>query len=144
MMWCCTLALNGILPAGLGETSFINHGIEHSLSAIYDIPHGAGLAIVTPAWFEWKRARGLEPRLARFAREVFRVNEPQDSKAAIICVDRFRQWCAGMGVPVRLSQMNIPSEGIPEIAANAMGLFKLWGIEGYSQKNIEEILTLAK
>ena len=52
-MWAATLALNGLTPAGIGASSFPNHMIEHALSAIYNIPHGAGLSIVMPAWMKW-------------------------------------------------------------------------------------------
>ncbi|MFA6499361.1 MAG: iron-containing alcohol dehydrogenase, partial [Desulfurivibrionaceae bacterium] len=47
-MWTATLALNGLTPAGIGAYTFPNHMIEHALSAIYNIPHGAGLSIVMP------------------------------------------------------------------------------------------------
>ena len=46
LMWTATLALNGLTAAGLGRVGFPMHMIEHSLSALYDVPHGAGLAVV--------------------------------------------------------------------------------------------------
>ena len=144
MMWSCTLALNGILSSGLGETVFINHAMEHSLSAIYDIPHGAGLAIVMCGWFEWKRTRGLEERLARFGRAVFCVTDKNDAKAARQCVAEFSDWCSGMKVPVTFSQAGIPFKDIPSIAENIMGNLAAWGVDEYSRKDIEEILNLAK
>jgi alcohol dehydrogenase YqhD (iron-dependent ADH family) len=46
LLWTATLALNGLTAAGLGRVGFPMHLIEHSLSALYDVPHGAGLAVV--------------------------------------------------------------------------------------------------
>ncbi|MDY0133244.1 MAG: iron-containing alcohol dehydrogenase [Desulforegulaceae bacterium] len=54
MMWASTLALNGLTALGAGPKKFPMHMIEHSLSAIYDIAHGEGLAIVGPAWMKYK------------------------------------------------------------------------------------------
>lgn len=50
IMWASTLALNGILTAGIGRYRFENHMIGHGLSAYYNTPHGASLSIVIPAW----------------------------------------------------------------------------------------------
>ena len=57
LMWCATMALNGWTAAGLGMVGFPMHMIEHSMSALYDVPHGAGLSVVIPAWMHWAAAR---------------------------------------------------------------------------------------
>ena len=54
-MWTATLALNGLTAAGLGRVGFPMHLIEHSLSALYDVPHGAGLAVVMLGWLRAHR-----------------------------------------------------------------------------------------
>ncbi|MCX5782933.1 MAG: iron-containing alcohol dehydrogenase [Elusimicrobia bacterium] len=61
MMWSSTLALNGMIRAGAGPSNFINHLIEHSVSALYDVTHGGGLAVVMPAWLEnfWRARRKI-------------------------------------------------------------------------------------
>ncbi len=53
MMWATTWAFNGLTSAGMGMISLPVHMIEHSLSAIYDIAHGAGLSIVLPGWMRY-------------------------------------------------------------------------------------------
>ena len=58
IMWSATLALNGLQSLGYKNTEFINHAIEHSLSAIYNIPHGAGLSIVIPAYLKFNLQKG--------------------------------------------------------------------------------------
>ncbi|HAT72090.1 MAG TPA: NADH-dependent alcohol dehydrogenase [Elusimicrobia bacterium] len=136
MMWSATLALNGLAACGYGGTSFINHAIEHSLSALYDIAHGAGLAIVMPAWFKHHLAADGPARLEKFGAAVFGV------KTAAETIQSFEDFFKKAGAPVRLSEANIPTSDIPRIAANAMGLIRQWGMP-QEQSEIEKILRMA-
>lgn len=136
-MWAATLALNGLTSAGLGPFGFPNHMIEHSLSALYNIPHGAGLSIVMPAWMKWYKDKNPS-QFERFAKEVF------DLKTADEGIDALEKWFVSIRSPVRLIEEDIPVEDIDTIAENAEGLAKLWGIaETYTKKTITEILQLA-
>jgi hypothetical protein len=136
-MWTATLALNGLTPAGIGEYNFPNHMIEHAMSAIYNIPHGAGLSIVMPAWMKWYAAKNPS-QFQRFAQEIFGL----DSGAAGIAA--LEQWFVTINAPVRLGEVKIPAADIEAIAENAEGLARQWGIgELYTQKTIAEILRLA-
>jgi len=136
-MWTATLALNGLTPAGIGEYSFPNHMIEHALSAIYNIPHGAGLSIVMPAWMKWYLPKNPS-QFARFAKEIFGL----DSGAAGIAA--LEQWFVRIKSPVRLGEVGIAATDIGAIAENAEGLARQWGIVGlYPKKTITEILRLA-
>jgi alcohol dehydrogenase YqhD (iron-dependent ADH family) len=136
-MWTATLALNGLTPAGVGEYGFPNHMIEHSLSAIYNIAHGAGLSIVIPAWMRWYSSQN-PTQFERFAKEVF---DKDTGEQGII---ELENWFASINSPTRLSHVNIPAEDIDRIAANASGLAALWGLgEIYTQETITEILNLA-
>jgi len=137
-MWTATLALNGLTPAGIGECSFPNHMIEHALSAIYNIPHGAGLSIVMPAWMKWYLPKNPS-QFERFAGEIFGL----DSGAAGI--EALEQWFAAIKSPVRLHEVNIPATDIESIAVNAEGLARQWGIgEVYPRETIAEILRQAE
>ncbi|MFH1215751.1 MAG: iron-containing alcohol dehydrogenase [Pseudomonadota bacterium] len=136
-MWAATLALNGLTTAGLDEYNFPNHMIEHALSALYNIAHGAGLAIVIPAWMKWYCSR-CPDRFERFSREVFELDGVESGIAAL------ESWFAAIGAPTRLSHAGIAAEDIDQIADNAFGLATQWGIAGiYPQKAIAEILRLA-
>ena len=137
LMWAATLALNGLTPAGVGSYTFPNHMIEHALSALYNIAHGAGLSIVMPAWMAWYRPRN-PAQFDRFAREIFKL---EDGAAGIAALKR---WFAELGSPVTLAEAGIPADDIEKIAANAHGLAKRWGIgELYPPATIAEILRLA-
>lgn len=136
MMWSATLALNGLATCGYGPMSFINHAIEHSLSALYDIAHGAGLAIVMPAWFRHHLETAGPARLEKFGAAVF------GAKTAEETILRFEEFFRAAGAPVRLPEAGIPAADIPAIAANAMGLIRLWGMK-HEQPEIEKILRNA-
>ncbi len=137
-MWAASLALNGLPVAGIGSFNYPNHMIEHALSALYDIPHGAGLAIVIPAWMQWYRPRRPE-QFERFARHIFNA---ANGEAA---VTGLRDWFQKIGAPVTLAGAGIPATDISKIAENAAALGKLWGMgEEYPAAVIAEILHLAR
>ncbi|MDD5210462.1 MAG: iron-containing alcohol dehydrogenase [Elusimicrobiales bacterium] len=137
MMWSATLALNGLATCGYGGMNFINHAIEHALSALYDIAHGAGLAIVMPAWFRHHLETAGPARLEKFGAAVF------GTKTAEEAITAFEDFFRKTGAPVRLSEAKIPAADIPRIAANAMGLIRMWGMK-HEQPEIEKILNKAK
>ncbi len=136
MMWSATLALNGLAGCGYSGTSFPNHVIEHSLSALYDIAHGAGLAIVMPAWFKYHLEKSGPERFEKFGAAVFGV------KGAEAAIKAFEDFFRKAGAPVRLSEAHIPAADIPRIAENAMGLITMWGMS-LKQAEVEEILKRA-
>ena len=136
MMWSATLALNGLASCGYGGTQFINHAIEHSLSALYDIAHGAGLAIVMPAWFRQHLEKDGPARLEKFGRAVF------GAKGADKTIAAFENFFKEAGAPVRLKQAGIPAADIPKIADNAVGLIKMWGLP-QTKADVEDILQRA-
>jgi alcohol dehydrogenase YqhD (iron-dependent ADH family) len=136
-MWGATLALNGLTPAGIGTYSFPNHMIEHSLSAIYNIPHGAGLAIVMPAWMRWFVLRNPQ-KFERFAHQVFGLRTAAEGISAL------ERWFVAIKAPTRLEHVGIPSGDIEKIATNAAALAVAWSIsETYTQEAIADILRLA-
>ncbi|KAF0125427.1 MAG: Fe-dependent oxidoreductase alcohol dehydrogenase [Elusimicrobia bacterium] len=136
MMWSATLALNGLPTCGYGGMTFINHAIEHSLSALYDIAHGAGLAIVLPAWFRHHLETEGPRRLDKFGRAVFGTTKAE------ACVNAFEDFFREAGAPLRLSEVKIPASDVPRIAENAMMLIRMWGLR-HEQPEIEKILRLA-
>lgn len=136
-MWTATLALNGLTPAGVGDCGFPNHMIEHSLSALYNIAHGAGLAIVIPAWMRWYMSHNPS-QFKRFAGEIFDL---QDASAGI---DKLEEWFRAIDCPTRLGDVDVSGDDIPLIADNANRLAKIWGLDNlYTQKTITEILQQA-
>lgn len=138
LMWTATLALNGLTGAGVGRAGFPMHLIEHSLSALYDVPHGAGLSVVIPGWLRW-RARSDTRRLEQLGERVFGIS---GADAAAETIARLEQWFARVSSPIRLGQLGIQASDIPAIAANAVKLARVWRLDAYTPEVIAEILGL--
>lgn len=134
LMWAATLALNGLTPAGIGAYAFPNHAIEHALSALFDVPHGAGLAVVIPAWMRWHRVQN-PAQYTRFGREIFGV---ENAEAAIAALEA---WFRAIGAPTRLRELGIDAAQIPAIADNAARLCADWRLPQYTKAVVTEILT---
>jgi len=135
--WVAIQALNGLTPAGTDGGSFPNHMIEHSLSAIYNVAHGAGLGVVIPAWMKWYESKN-PVQFKRFAKEIF--NEDDSTKG----IEKLEEWFTKIGAPTTLEAAGIPRSGIQELAINANELACVWGIgELYSKDTIVEILEKA-
>jgi alcohol dehydrogenase YqhD (iron-dependent ADH family) len=143
MMWAASLALNGLTTAGIGLYGFPNHMIAHSLSALYDIPHGAGLSIVMPGWMQYC-ARQDPTKFAQFAQRVFALCEESPAEAATAGIEILRQWFNKIGSPTTLSAVNIAPGDIDGIAANATMLAGKWRLKTYTKEVIAEILRLCR
>ena len=143
IMWGSVFGFNGITTAGMGHSPFPAHMIEHALSALYDIAHGAGLSLVLPAWMFWAREEKKD-RLARFAREVFGVKNSDNLQAAREGAERLKSWFASIGAPVTLKDAKIPESDIEKIADNALNNAQMWGMTNYTKEVITEILSKAK
>jgi len=142
LMWSATLALNGLTAAGLGKVAFPMHMIEHSLSALYDIPHGAGLAVVIPGWLRYQAETGAA-KLAQFGRRLFPDRKTGTKDWAMHGIERLTAWFVKMGCPIRLKDIEVQIEDIPVIAENALALGKIWRMPEYTRETIETILQLA-
>lgn len=136
-MWAATQALNGSTTAGTNATRFPNHMIEHSLSALFDIAHGAGLAIIIPAWMQWYKKHN-KAQFKRFAEEIFKKESPKEG------IEALKKWFEKIGAPVSLKQAGIDKKEIPAIAQNAAQTAIFWGMsDEYTQESIEAILENA-
>ena len=132
-----TWALNGLTMLGSGGYSFPNHMIEHSLSAIYDVPHGAGLAVVLLAWMKWSKNDNKEI-FERFAKEIFSLTSAEDG------IKELESWFKKITVPINLEELEIEKKDIFNISQNAFLTSTKWGIaEKYSVNVIRDILDYA-
>ncbi len=136
LMWASSLALCGITFSGAGPLALPCHMIEHSLSALYDMAHGEGLAIVMPGWMRYMAEEKKIP-LEEFARGVFGVSTVEEGILAL------EEWLQKVNCPIRLSQAGISQDQIPLLAQNAYALAQVWGLSDfYTPSVIEEILRL--
>jgi alcohol dehydrogenase YqhD (iron-dependent ADH family) len=138
LMWCATLALNGWTAAGLGMVGFPMHMIEHSLSALYNVPHGAGLSVVMPGWLRYQANR-CPDKFAQFGKRVFAL-KGEKTEVAQHGINMLENWFSRVKSPTRLDGLSIPPHDIPAIANNALSLAKVWRLKDYTQEIIEKIL----
>ena len=142
LMWGATLAWNGLGTAGIGAYELPNHMLEHPLSGMFDIAHGAGLSIIIPAWMTYDSLK-TPARHARLGRKIMGVQSTDDSVAARDGIAALKAWFAKIGSPVSLGEAGIPESAIGELARHALNLGTLWGITHYTLAEIEEIYRLA-
>lgn len=105
IMWSGTLAHNGVCSGGRVE-DWATHALEHELSALYGVTHGAGLAVMFPAWMTYAM-RENPGKLAQYARRVFDVEEADDTKAAAIGIERLKDFLTSIGMPVTMKGLGI-------------------------------------
>lgn len=107
LLWLSTSALNGTLGVGRGGGDWGVHGLEHSLSVLYDIPHGAGLSIVYPAWLK-RFQHQLTEQLAFLAIEVFDADKSLDhNHLAELFIQNLEDFFRHIHSPVRLQEWSI-------------------------------------
>lgn len=117
IMWAGTIAHNDLLGTGrVGD--WASHTIEHEISGIYDLAHGAGLAIVFPAWMKYVYKHDVQ-RFVQFAARVWGVDPDYHNpeRTALEGIRRLEEFFKRMGLPVRLSDADIPGDRIAEMAA---------------------------
>lgn len=142
MMWAATLAWNFLGSSGVGPWATPAHMLEHPLSGLHNIAHGAGLAVTGPAWMTWESRRRTD-RLAAFARRIMDVREDDDAAAAAQGIGRFRDWLKKIGNPVTLRECGLDEAQIPELARHAELLARAWGTgPEYNAATCAEILRI--
>lgn len=135
--WAATNALNGITYPGIEGAVSPNHLIEHAISALHNVPHGAGLSVVMPAWMKWYYKEN-KAQFERFAKNIFRL------KGALEGIEALENWFNKIGSPTRLSQFGIQASELDAIAQNAYETSAFFGLrEKYTQEKVLEILKLA-
>ena len=119
LMWTGSLALNHLFTFGKGGAWSV-HPIEHELSAFYDITHGVGLAILTPAWMNYVLSDETVGRFAMYARNVWDVSCEDDHRAALEGIKRTGQFFKELGMPSRLSELGIDDSKFSVMAFEAI------------------------
>ena len=117
IMWTGCLAHNTLFQTGR-ISDFASHKLEHELSALYDIAHGAGLAIVFPAWMKYVLPRGGAKKLAQFAVRVFGVAEDfgTEEEIALEGIARLETFYHSIGLTTTLHENGIDTENLDRMA----------------------------
>ena len=144
IMWAGTVAHTNIVGVGR-EQDWNSHGIEHELSALYDCAHGAGLAVIMPAWMEFVCSHDV----MRFAQAAVRVwgcqmNFAQPEETAREGIRRFRSFLHSIGMPVNFAELGAKEADIPKLVETfGIGGGRTGGFVALSAADITEIYRIA-
>lgn len=141
LMWTSSLAINGLISFGkTGEWSV--HGMEHELSAFYDITHGIGLAILTPHWMRYVLSDGTLDKFVEYGVNVWDIDKSLDKKEiANLAIDKTAQFFKEMGIPMTLREVGINEEKLEIMAQQAVR----FGMEDcFVPLKAEDVLSIFK
>ncbi len=143
MMFACTLGCNGIYALGNSPSGWPCHGIEHALSAYYDITHGEGLAIITPRWMKFILSDKTVDRFVKYGVNVFGIDPGMDKyEIANKAIDMTYHFFEEIGIPMHLRDVGIGEERIGEMAHHiAVNEGLDHAFVPLTEKDIAEILT---
>jgi len=119
IMWAGTIAHNNLLSTGrVGD--WASHDIEHELSGIYDVAHGAGLAVVFPAWMKYVYKHDMN-RFSQFAVRVWNVENSffTPERTALEGIKRLENFFKSIGLPINLKDLGITDDRLEEMASKA-------------------------
>ncbi|OIJ15274.1 NADH-dependent alcohol dehydrogenase [Anaerobacillus arseniciselenatis] len=144
IMLAGTIAHNDSLSTGrIGD--WASHDIEHEISGIYDIAHGAGLAIVFPAWMKYVYKHDVN-RFAQFAHRVWGVEIDLNNleKTALAGIQKMEEFFTSIGMPITLNEADITEEHIDEMAQKGTERGPLGNFVKLNEEDVRQILQLAR
>ncbi len=145
IMWAGMVAHNNLVGVGR-EQDWASHGIEHELSALYDVAHGAGLAVIFPAWMTYVMKQDIN-RFAQIAVRVWgcEMNFANPEETAKEGIERLKKFLTSIGMPISFKELGAREEDIA-VMVEKLGL----GDEGtmgsfmpLTAKDVEQIYRLA-
>ncbi|MCJ7691046.1 MAG: iron-containing alcohol dehydrogenase [Clostridiaceae bacterium] len=146
IMWSGTIAHNNLLNTGrVGDWG--SHGIEHELSGIYDVAHGAGLAVIFPAWMQYVCNHDIN-RFAQFAVRVWNVENSfwSPEQTAIEGIRRVENFFKSLDLPTGLKELGITDDRLEEMASKATNsdTSTVGNFIKLNKKDVYNILRLAQ
>ncbi len=142
IMWAGTVAHNGVVGCGRSQ-DWNSHAIEHELSALYDCAHGAGLAVIMPAWMEYVVDHNVM-RFAQMATRVFgcEMNFENPKATALEGIKAFRRFLHSIGMPINFAELGAKEEDIPKMVEK-LNPGDGWGFIPLKAKDVTEIYKIA-
>ncbi|PBB06330.1 MULTISPECIES: iron-containing alcohol dehydrogenase [Salimicrobium] len=144
IMYAGTLALNGMMQMGY-KGDWASHNIEHAVSAVYDIPHAGGLAILFPNWMEYN----IDVQTKRFARlgeKVFGIDTEgkTDKEVGLEGIRALRKFWSSLGAPETLADYDISDEKFDTIVDRAMKRGPFGNFSELQENDVYRVLELSK
>ena len=142
IMWAGTVAHNDIIGVGRSQ-DWNSHGLEHELSGLYDCAHGAGLAVIMPAWMEYVYKHNVM-RFCQVATRVWgiQMNFENPEETALAGIKAFRKFLRGIGMPLDFEEIGARAEDIP-VLVDKLGIGD--GVRGgFMQLNKDDVTNIYK
>jgi alcohol dehydrogenase YqhD (iron-dependent ADH family) len=142
-MWAGSLAHNGLLGSGRQE-DWGSHKCEHPLSAVYNIAHGAGLAIVFPAWMKYVYKLNIG-MFVQYAVNVWGLSDPirDQETIALKGIEATEKFFKGLGLPSRLYEIGAKESDFADLAKKATTLGNIGFFKTLEAKDVVEIYKIA-
>ena len=145
IMWAGMLAHNNVCGVGR-EQDWASHTIEHELSSLYDVAHGAGLAVVAPAWMKYVMTKNTN-KFLQFAVRVWgcQMDFENPEKTMLEGIDRFEKFLRSIGMPTTLAELGASVDDIPRLVGNMRiaGGGTIGGFVKLDKDDVTAILKLA-
>jgi alcohol dehydrogenase YqhD (iron-dependent ADH family) len=140
ILFAGTMGLNNFLQMGYNG-DWATHNIEHAVSAVYDIPHAGGLAILFPQWMR-HNVKVNPSRFAQMAVRVFDVNPEgkTEEETAFEGIDRLQEFWTSLGAPTRLNYYDIDDSKIDVMVEKAMVYGEFGNFTKLKDEDVKEIL----
>lgn len=144
LMWTSSWAINGFI-SGCNKAPWSCHPMEHQLSAVYDITHGLGLAILTPRWMNYVLDETTVEKFYNFGVNVFELEKSSDkmsvAKQAIKCLEKF--FYETLGLRSHLRELGIDDSKFKFMAEKATGGKFINGWKKLSAEDVEKIYKMS-
>lgn len=143
--WAGTIAHNGSLGVGRNE-DWASHRLEHELSALYDVAHGAGLAVIFPAYMRYTLDVDLD-RYKRFAMEVFKIDETgkNSKEVALEGIEALEEFYRSIKMPLSFKELGAKEEDI-DLLVKKLNInvgHSLGGFKGLSMEDAKNVYKIA-
>lgn len=143
IMYCGTMALNGIISMGV-QGDWATHAMEHEVSAIYDIPHGGGLAIIFPHWMNYVLDAG-EERFYQMATRIFHIDPTGKTTKQVAQegIQAVRHFFDSMDAPSTLGDYDIGDKDLDRMAEHAVRVGPIGNYKKLAKEDVAAILRAA-
>ncbi|MGG1877534.1 iron-containing alcohol dehydrogenase [Paenibacillus cisolokensis] len=143
ILYCGTMALNGMVSMGLAG-DWATHNIEHAVSAVYDIPHGGGLAIIFPNWMKYN-LKADPARFKSLAVNVFGIDAAgkSDEQVGLEGIEALRSFWSSIGAPSRLADYDIDDSQIEVMAEKTVRFGPFGNFRKLQREDVIEIYKMS-
>ncbi|NMM61311.1 iron-containing alcohol dehydrogenase [Clostridium sp. P21] len=143
LMWASSLAINGLISYGKPRKWAV-HPMEHELSALYDITHGVGLAILTPYWMKYVLDENTVDNFVEYGVNVWGIDKNEDKLTiANEAIEKTKEYFVSLGLPITLREVGIGEDRLEEMAKKAVSEGKIGAIKALDEKDVLNIFKAA-